>query len=41
MKAAAVGFACIDKYSDGRHYATGNGVNVLFHLKEMRPDLEG
>lgn len=41
MKAAAVGFTCIDQYSDGRHYATGNGVNVLFHLKEMRPDLEG
>ena len=41
MKAAAVGFTCIDVYEDGRRYATGNGVNVLFHLKKMRTDLEG
>ena len=41
MKAAAVGFTCIDVYEDGRRYATGNGVNVLFHLKKMRKDLEG
>ena len=41
MKAAAVGFTCIDVYEDGRRYATGNGVNVLFHLKNMRKDLEG
>lgn len=41
MKAAAVGFTCIDVYQDGRRYATGNGVNVLFHLKKMRKDLEG
>ena len=38
MKAAAVGFTCIDVYEDGRRYATGNGVNVLFHLKKMRKD---
>ena len=39
MKAAAVGFTCVDVYEDGRYYATGNGVNVLFHLKKRQPGL--
>lgn len=41
MRAAAVGFTCVDVYQDGRSYATGNGVDVLFHLKEMDANLEG
>ena len=40
IKAAAVGFTCIDVYLNGIHYATGNGIDVLFHLKDRRDDLE-
>lgn len=41
MKAAAVGFTCIDVYDDGRHYATGNGVDLLFNLMDLRDDVQG
>lgn len=41
MKVAAVGFTCVDVYEDGRHYPTGNGVDLLFNLKAQRKEVEG
>lgn len=42
MKFTAAGYVCIDFYPDfnNRSYVTGNGVNVLFNLLDMRDDVE-
>lgn len=42
IRFAAAGFVCIDHYAqfDGRSYVTGNGVDVLFNLLDMRDDIE-
>ena len=43
MRFAAAGFVCVDYYPDlkDRRYATGNGVDVLYNLLDMRDDIEG
>jgi len=42
VKFAAAGYVCIDYYPDfdNRYYVTGNGVDVLFNLLDMRGDLQ-
>ncbi len=42
IRFAAAGFMCIDHYPQfgGRSYVTGNGVDVLFNLLDMRKDIE-
>lgn len=42
MKFTAAGYVCIDYYPDfdNRSYVTGNGVNVVLNLLDMRNDLE-
>ena len=42
VKFAAAGYVCIDYYPDldGRYYVTGNGVDVLFNLLDMRDDVQ-
>ena len=42
VKFAAAGYVCIDYYPDfdNRWYVTGNGVDVLFNLLDMRKDME-
>ncbi len=42
VKFTAAGYICIDYYPDydNRSYVTGNGVNVLFNLLDMRDDVE-
>ncbi len=42
VKFAAAGYVCVDYYPDfdNRSYATGNGVDVLFNLLQMRDDLQ-
>lgn len=42
VKFAAAGYVCIDYYPDfnNRCYVTGNGIDVLFNLLDMRDDLE-
>lgn len=41
IKIAAAGFMCIDYWPqfDDRYYVTGNGVDVLFNLLDMRNDI--
>ena len=41
MKFTAAGYVCIDYYPDfdNRYYVTGNGVDVLFNLLDMRKDI--
>lgn len=41
VKFTAAGYVCIDYYPefDNRCYVTGNGVDVLFNLLDMRPDV--
>ena len=41
IRFAAAGYVCIDYYPqmDNRCYVTGNGVDVLFNLLDMRSDL--
>lgn len=40
MKFAAVGFTCIDIYKNlGISYPTGNGVDLLFNLLELSPEI--
>lgn len=40
MKFAAVGFTCIDVYKNlGISYPTGNGIDLMFNLMEMIPEL--
>ncbi|NLF28159.1 MAG: hypothetical protein GX592_09700 [Clostridiales bacterium] len=42
MKFSAVGFTCIDIYKNlNILYPTGNGVDLLFNLIEMVPEVEG
>ena len=42
MKFAAVGFTCIDVYNNlDKQYATGNGVDLLFNLQELLPNIKG
>lgn len=42
VKFAAAGYVCIDYYPDfdNRYYVTGNGVDVLFNLLDMRHDIQ-
>lgn len=42
VKFTAAGYVCIDYYPDfdNRCYVTGNGVDVLFNLLDMRSDIE-
>lgn len=41
MKFAAVGFTCIDVYKNlGISYPTGNGIDLMFNLMELVPELE-
>ncbi len=42
MRFAAAGFMCIDHYPQfpDRSYVTGNGVDVLFNLLDMRSDIK-
>lgn len=42
VKFTAAGYVCIDYYPDfdNRCYVTGNGVDVLFNLLDMRSDVE-
>ena len=42
VRFAAAGYVCIDYYPDfeNRWYVTGNGVDVLFNLLDMREDVE-
>ena len=42
VKFTAAGYVCIDYYPDfdDRYYVTGNGVDVLFNLLDMRRDIE-
>lgn len=42
VKFTAAGYVCIDYYPDfdNRCYVTGNGVDVLFNLLDMRTDVE-
>ena len=41
IRFAAAGFMCIDHYAQftDRSYVTGNGVDVLFNLLDMRDDI--
>lgn len=41
VKFTAAGYVCIDYYPDfdNRCYVTGNGVDVLFNLLDMRNDV--
>ncbi len=42
VKFTAAGYVCVDYYPDfdNRYYVTGNGVNVLFNLMDMRSDVK-
>ena len=41
IKFAAVGFTCIDVYKNlNFRYPTGNGVDMMFNLQDMTPDLD-
>ena len=42
MKFAAVGFTCVDVYKNlNISYPTGNGIDLMFNLMELIPDLRG
>lgn len=41
IRFAAVGFTCIDVYQNINYrYPTGNGVDMMFNLQDVRPDLQ-
>src|SRR5699024_6498703 len=41
MKFAAVGFVCVDVYQNlGVRYPTGNGIDLMFNLMDLMPDIE-